>query len=189
MLGFDAVGRLALGQLPPAATPVSITWFEPLAEPVRTRPRLKAGQVPFLAFDPQPFVSFGWFGALSIPALRTRPALRPPQYPAFVIDTAVIPIGRMNPWFAPLSEPVRKRSGLDAARQQFLASPSRLLPTPSITGTLNAIESGDVFTGGGREWNRVASGEVGIIERGFTGTEIGVSVTPISRASVSIVIL
>lgn len=169
MLGFDAVGRLALGQLP-QATPPLFSWFAPLSEPVRVRPGLAPAQQQFSAFNPQPFVPFSWFEPLAEP-VRKLPAL----------NAAQVPFTTFNPqpfvphdWYVPLSEPVRKRQGLDAARQQFLAAPSRLLPNPNVTGTLSAVESGDLFTGGGREWNRVVSGETGIIEQRFTGAETGV---------------
>lgn len=154
---------------------VSFSWFEPLSEPVRAVPRSPAAMAPFHFWQPapSPFVATGWFVPLSEPA-RTRPGLMPGQQQFSAADTTVIPTGRLTPWFVPLSEPARRLSGLDAARQQFLAAPSRLLPNPTITGILNAVESGDLFTGGGREWNRVISGEVGAIEQRFTGAETGV---------------
>lgn len=246
MLGFDAVGKLALGQLPSASTPVAIGWYAPLTTPVRAVPRLRASQQQFFAFYPTPLVSFSWFSGLSEPPrfraglkppqqqfhafyptplvsfswfealaepvrklprspaamapfhfmqpmpspfvatgwfmalaepVRSRPALPPPHNPVFTIDTTPVPTTKIMPWFALLSEPVRFREGLAAARQQFLATPSRLLPTPTVIGRLDAIETKDVFTGGARAWNRVTEGEVGVIEQSFTGAEVGAIVT------------
>lgn len=42
--------------------------------------------------------------------------------------------------------------------------PPRLLPTPTITGTMAATEQGDIFTAGGTTFNQISSADVGIIE-------------------------
>src|SRR5882724_327241 len=55
---------------------VSFSWFEPLSEPVRQRPRSPAALYPSFFFQPEPspFVATGWFVPLSKP-VRTQPAL------------------------------------------------------------------------------------------------------------------
>lgn len=183
--GFDAVGRPVVGQISePSGTP-PMSWFVPLSEPVQ-RPRFKAGeQQAFVAPPFPPIVPHDWFVPLSEP-VRKKPGLNPGQVQSFAIDTDVIPVSRIN-WFMPLSEPVRQLQGLNAARQQFLAAPSRLLPNPNIMGTLTAVEQGDLFTGGGRLWNRVVTGEAGIIEQNLAGAEIGASVTLPSVGASSII--
>ncbi|MGJ4888994.1 hypothetical protein ACQR1Y_12410 [Bradyrhizobium sp. HKCCYLRH3099] len=182
--GASPVGKQVLGQISDA-TPVSMSWFVPLSEPARTRPGPRAAAQGAFFFAPLPLVSFGWMAPLSEPP-RARPKIAA-QVPFMVTDTTPIPVSRIN-WFMPLSEPVRKRQGLDAARQMFLATPSRLLPTPTVTGRLDAKETKDVFTGGARAWNRVASGEVGTIEKAFTGAEVGVQSAGAVTAKVSIIV-
>jgi hypothetical protein len=86
------------------------------------------------------------------------------QFAAFY-PTPVVPFS----WFEPLSEPVRVPARLMPSEQQFSAAPPRLLPNPNITGTLAAIETKDLFPGGGMRFNAPRSGEVGVIETTFTG--------------------
>ncbi len=175
MLGFGATGQFAIGEVGPSTAEIITLdkWFQALSQPVRFLPGLRASQQQaFVPPDLFPFVPFSWFNGLSIPALRYRPQLSAGQQQFLAFQPAPSPFVATG-WFMALSEPARKLQGLDAARQQFLASPSRLLPNPNITGVLHAVESGDLFTGGGRSWNRVVSGETGIIEQRFTGAEIG----------------
>lgn len=153
---------------------VPFFWFEALSEPaVKNRRGLKASQQQFLAFDPQPFVSFGWFGQLTEPSRKKR-GLPAALQQSFATDPTVIPISRMMPWFVPLSEPPRFKPGLRAALQQALAWPPRVLPPPTVTATMSANETPDSFLGGASFWNRIISGEVGVIEYSFTGGEIGI---------------
>ena len=224
MLGFGAVGRFALGQLPTAQSQVLFSWFAPLSEPVRQKRGLLAAEQQFSALAPNPVVSFSWFDALSEPQ-RQRPRSAASLYPAFFFQPAPSPFVATG-WFSALSEPVRYRAGLRPAAQQFTAyisnpttvtpfawfaalsepvrflkglaprlqqfftGPNQLRPTPTATGVLAAIETKDVFLGGVEEFNRVVSGEVGIIEASFTGAQIGVSKVPaITSARISISIL
>lgn len=225
MLGFDAVGRLALGQLPRAQSQVLFSWFAPLGEPVRNRPGLVAAAQQFSALiDPFPFVSFSWFQQLSIPSKRTLPGPSPSQQLFLAFHPAPSPFVatgwfealsepvrflpglkppqqqflayRDNPttvtpfaWFAPLGEPMRFLPGLKAARQQFLAAPSQLRPNPRTSGILNALETKDTMVAGGSIWNRVTSGEIGIIENAQATAEIGVSANRITSARISISII
>ena len=212
MLGFDAVGRFALGQLPRAQsqilfswfaplsepartrlglaaakqqfaalapTPplVSFSWFEPLAEPVRVRPRSPAALYPnfFWQPAPSPFVATGWFEALSEPA-RTLPGLRPSQQQFLAYQSNPVTVTPFA-WFAPLAEPVRSLLGLKAGEQQFFAAPSQLRPTPTTTGVWLSLETPDVFLGGASVWNRITSGEMGIVPAKGPQAETGVSQT------------
>lgn len=226
MLGHGATGQFAIGQAGAgAAETITVDkWYEPLSIPVRFLPGLLASQKQFAALPgPVPFVSFGWFQALSQPPVLTKPGLLPsqqqftalnplprvsfswfealsepprfrPGLPAalqqfFTTDLSVIPLHELMEWFVALSEPPRFRPGLLPALQQFYAAPPQLRPNANITGVLAAIETKDTMLSGGRVFNAVISGEVGIIEQAFTGAQIGVSVPVIVRGRVAITIV
>ena len=111
---------------------VSFSWFAPLSEPVRQRPRSPAALYPSFFFQPapSPFVATGWFAPLSEP-VRTKPALRAAQQPftAYVPNpTTVTPFA----WFAPLSEPVRIKPALARALQQFFATDPSVIPLTKL---------------------------------------------------------
>lgn len=174
----------------PAPSPfVATGWFEALSEPVRKKPGLTAAAQPFAAWQPapSPFVATGWFEALSEP-VRQRPRSPATLFPSFFFQPSPSPFAPTG-WYMPLSEPVRFKSGLNAARQQFLASPSRLLPTPTITGIFNVLETKDTLLSGGSFWNRVISGEIGVLGPAMPSAQIGVSVPVIYGARVAITIL
>ena len=210
MPGLDAVGRPVVGQISnSAATQVPIGWLTALSEPVRKRPRLPEGRQQFLAFNPQPFVSFGWMEPLTEPTRKKRGT--PPQVqPFFAMQPAPSPFVatgwyaplstpvRVKPrspaalspfafwqpapspfvatgWFAPMSEPLHAKAGLHAARQQFLAAPSRLLPTPTSFGVLDATETPDTMLAGAMLFNRPTDAEIGVINTTPQPAEIGVS--------------
>ncbi len=161
---------------------VSFSWFQPLSDPpVRVKSALRAGLQQVLAFDPVPFVSFGWFAQLSEPPRKKR-SLAVQQVP-FTTDSQVIPTTMLMPWFAPLSEPPRFKPGLRAGLQQVLAWPPRVLPTPTVTGVMSANETPDDFLGGLQAFNRVISGEIGVIVNNFTGAQIGVSAASPSQGA------
>ena len=139
-------------------------WHKPLSEPARFLPGLKASEHQFLAFHPFPLpdISIPWFVALSEP-VRFLPGL-PVSLQQF-LSFCPLPLPNITiPWFMALSEPVRFLPGLPAALQQFLATPSRFLPNPSIIGTMNVTELGDIFFAGASVFNRPITGEVGLIE-------------------------
>lgn len=167
---------------------VSFSWFEPLTEPVRTRPRSPAALAPFHFWQPapSPFVATGWFAPLSEP-VRSRPGLKPPQQQFFTIDTSVIPLSKLMEWFSAFSEPVRFKIGLGPQQQQFLAAPTQLRPNPATTGILSALETKDAFLAGTAVWDRVISGEIGVIELSFTGSEIGVIERAVSAGTSGVV--
>lgn len=83
------------------------------------------------------------------------------------------PFGDQIAWLMPLSQPVRSRPGLAAARQQFLAAPPRLLPTPALFGVLNATETKDTMLAGASLWNRIADAEIGVINTTPQPAEVG----------------
>lgn len=193
MLGHGATGQFAIGQVSAAETITPDKWYIALSEPPRFLPRLRPGLQQFLAFDPQPFVPFGWFSGLSIPSVRTRRGLPAALQQAFAADTTVIPTSKLIEWFAPLSEPVRKLSGLLAALQQFFTAPSQLRPNPTTTAVLDALETKDVFLAGVSVFNAPASAEIGVVDTTFFAAEIGVIQTSttgtITSVSISISII
>lgn len=132
MLGFDAVGKLALGQLPTAATPVSITWFSPLTIPVRVKQSLIPGANQFIAFEPLPRVSFSWFNWLGEP-VRIKPGLRA----ASQSYTVLLPFPVVSfSWFGALSEPKRDKPINPAAYRPNLWM--QMAPSPFVaTGWYN----------------------------------------------------
>lgn len=74
----------------------------------------------------------------------------------------------MDKWYRPLSEPPRflrgVLPGMRPSLQQFFAGPPRLLPTPSITATMAAVESGDLTSMTVLISQSVATAKVGIVE-------------------------
>jgi hypothetical protein len=184
MPGFGGIGELAIGQSP--STAVALDWFQPLSIPVRQKPGLLPSEMQFAATPSfPPIVPFGWFAPLSEP-VRTKPGLRPGQQQFTSFNPQpFVPFS----WFEPLSEPVRFLPGLAASRQQFEARPPQLRPTPTTFGTLSATETKDIFLAGVASWQRVTSGEAGIVQNAFSGGEIGVGVAPITKASVAITII
>lgn len=173
--------------LQPAPSPfVATGWFSPLSEPVRLKPGLRSSLQQSFTFNALPFVSFGWFGALSEP-VRLKPGLKASLQQFFTTDTTVIPTSKLIQWFAALSEPVRFKPGLRAPLQQFMAWPPQLRPTATTTAVLDATETKDTFLGAAQSWNRVISGEIGVIEKSFTGAEIGVLEQPYNPGGSGIV--
>jgi len=175
----------------PAPSPfVATGWFTPLSEPVRSKPALRTALQSFIAYVPNPatVTPFAWFRPLSEP-VRIKPALARALQPFFATDPSVIPLQKLMTWFAPLSEPVRIKPGLRAWLQQFFTGPPRLLPTPTVTGTLSARETKDVFLAGVSAFNPPASAEIGIVDTGFPVAEIGIATPAVASVSISIQII
>lgn len=140
-------------------------WFAHWREPVRFKGVFPG--VPTSAQlagfpSPQPFVSFGWFDKLNEPIVKQKIGLRAGSQP--------FQTGSPQPfvsfsWFRPQTElaPFPKK-GLAARLQQVLAAPPRLLPTPTITGRLNAIETGDSALFAGISFARPTTATIGVIE-------------------------
>jgi hypothetical protein len=182
MLGHGATGQFAIGQAAATAGEIITVdkWYQALSQPARSLPRSPAATAQFSIAPPfPPVVPFSWFAPLSEPPVKTLQGLRPSQQQFAAFN----PLPRVSfSWFAPLSEPPRKLPPLDAAKHQFLAAPSRLLPTPTTFGTLAAIETKDTFLGGARAWNRIVSGEIGIVAPAAPTAQIAVVTPPSTTA-------
>lgn len=159
--GLTPPQQMFLSTVPLFAT-VPFGWFEPLIDPIRFPPALRTGLQQFLAPSPNPYVTFSWMEALSEPSVKTKPGLRPASQMVLVYHPS--PIINIS-WWRPLAEPVIKtKLGLRASQQQFLAQPPRLLPTPTITGTLSAVEAGDSALFAGLSFARPTTAMIGVIE-------------------------
>lgn len=116
-------------------------WHEPWSEPVRIPLRTRPGAQPYLFFHPNPFVPFGWVYPYSEP-VRQKPGLLSALQQATTYDSELFPQpAELIQWFNNLSEPVRDlKVGLAVRLQMTLAAPERILPTPNVTVTIDAIE-------------------------------------------------
>lgn len=187
--GLQPAQQQFLAYVPNPTTLTPFAWFMPLSEPARSRQGIKSQQQPFLSFNPVPVVPFSWFSALSKPSIVARPGLRASQQQFLAFHPAPSPFVASG-WFEPLSDPiVRTRRGLKPAQQQFLAWPPRLLPTPTSTGTLSALETKDVFLAGTSIFNPAASAEIGIVDTGFLAAEIGIAAPAVASVSISVQII
>lgn len=61
-----------------------------------------------------------------------------------------------------------------AALQQAWVGPPRLLPAPSFTAVMRAIEQFDIMLAGGSIFSRPGSGEIGVLTAKRTTSEIGI---------------
>ncbi len=145
MLGFDAVGRFSLGQIPTAVAP-SIGWFSALSEPPRAPRRLNAGEQQFLAFAPLPLVSFSWFEGLAEP-VRKLPRSPAAMAPAFFFQPAPSPFVATG-WFEALSEPVRFRPGLPAYLQHVFSIDTSVIPLQELIEWFAALSEPVRFKSG-----------------------------------------
>jgi hypothetical protein len=120
-----ASGLAYVEAAPFAETVTESRWHQPWSEPVRVKPRLIDGAQQFLAPDPLPRVSFGWFNWLTEP-VRVKAALPVVEQRVFAFEpTPIISIA----WHLPFAEPVRVKPGLGVGAQQYLA----LQPWPDIS--------------------------------------------------------
>ena len=108
-------------------------WHYPWSEPVRIRALATAQQQAAIAPATSVFeiVTLDkWYWPLEQPV---RVALRAPWYQPFTIDTAAIPIQRMETWYQPLSEPSVKYQLRTPWYQPFTIDtaviPTKRLPT------------------------------------------------------------
>lgn len=159
----------------PAPSPfVATGWFEPLSEPPRKKRGLPASEQQFISWQPapSPFVATGWFEPLSEPT-RKLPR-NPSAYPPFSAWQPAPDPFVATGWFEPLSEPTRTLPGLKAALQQFIAWPPQLRPTPTVTVTMDAFETGDSMAASVQAWNVPASAEIGLVGAPGFAAEIAV---------------
>lgn len=172
MPGFGALGQWPLGD-GVGGTPFS--WYADLSQPQMRRAPLRPGAHQFLAFAPNPVVSFGWMEPLSEPQ-RHRQGLRADAQQAFAFQPSPSPFVATG-WYGWLSEPVRFPAGLKASLQQTTAWPPKLLPTPTITAVLDATETKDTMAAGVTLWNQPTTAEIGVVDTSAFGTEIGIQAT------------
>lgn len=140
-------------------------WFSSWREPVRFKGTFRGmptAEQPAAFPSPQPFVSFGWFDKLNDPIVKTKARLTTAAQVA--VFPSPLPFVSFS-WFRAQTElPPKPKIGLSARFQQFLAQPPRVLPTPTITGTLNAIETGDSMLFAGTSFGRPVNAMIGVIE-------------------------
>lgn len=140
-------------------------WINQWREPVRFKGVFRGmptGEQPAAFPSPQPFVSFGWFDKLNEPIVKQKVGLRAGSQRFHT--GSPLPFVSFS-WFRPQTElPPKPKIGLAARFQQFLAQPPRLLPTPTITGVLHAIETGDSALFAGTFFARPTTAMIGVIE-------------------------
>jgi hypothetical protein len=109
---------------PPIVTPPPVVtedeWHQPWSLPVRTKPGLRTGDQPFLAYGHfTPPISIGWLPPLSEPAKPKRSIFTGSQQ-ALAYGYFVPPISMG--WLPPLSEPPKPKTSIRTSAQQFLAA-------------------------------------------------------------------
>ena len=127
----------------PAPSPfVAYGWRQWLSEPVRLKPGIRVELQSFETQSadflphPQNFLE-GWFNWFSEPQ-RFKPLLIPADHPPPFYEPYP-PIFQTTDWYNWLSEPVRLKRGLSVTLQQTLAYHPRVIPTPNVTGIMNAF--------------------------------------------------
>jgi hypothetical protein len=130
MLGFDALGRLALGQLPGATAAATIfedSWHQPFnTDFVRRRPPYSAARQQFASYvEFAPFAE-QWteerfsYVSLSQPSQRRNPMHTGSQQFSALVEFAPFPEKvSADRWFVPFSEPVRFIRALPVSEQPF----------------------------------------------------------------------
>lgn len=94
-------------------------WHFPWSEPVRQKKGLAAHEQQFLAFNPQPFVSFSYYGWLTEP-VRLKKGIPAYEQQALAFNPQPFVTFGYYGW---LSEPVRLKKGLPAQLQTTEAGP------------------------------------------------------------------
>lgn len=137
MLGFDALGKLAIGQLPGGNSGASIfedSWHQPFPDAIRRLPPYRAATQPFsslveFAPFPETVSADKWFVPFSEPirfvtGARSRPAMHTgaQQFLIYVEAQPFPETVSADRWFVPFSEPVRFRPRLNTANQLFFVS-------------------------------------------------------------------
>lgn len=126
-LGFDALGRLALGQLPPAfaAAVNEDSWHQPFGtDIVRQRPPYNASRQQFASYvEAQPFLemvsSDRWFVPLSEPVRFRRTLTTSSQQFSSFVQFRFPETISADRWAQPLTEPSRPRKPMHTGAQQF----------------------------------------------------------------------
>ncbi len=165
-------------------------WYFAWTNPPKAKTSVSTANQQFIAFvkaAPFPEATFEskWHYAWSEP-VRVKPGLWAAHQVAqdyWNPDTPPTPIVTTIGWFSPLAELPRPKPGLATQYQWSFTAPARVLPTPNITGILNAIETADVAQFGGIIFNPPFGALVGIIEDAVPNTP---SSPVVSLASVSV---
>ena len=134
LLGFDALGRLALGQIPAALTDIITnedSWHVPFPDRIRKRRPMHTGSQQFASYvQIAPFservLADKWFTPFSEP-VRTRRGVgrRKSMHTGAQQFAAYVQIAPFNErvladkWFTPFSEPTRFRRRMPTAHQWF----------------------------------------------------------------------
>lgn len=127
MMGFGALGQLALAEVDEGAASISIYGIAyDLSQPVQVRARLIPGAQPAFLFQPTPIISIGWYAPMAEPKrfVKALPVADQPFYQAEPEPEEL----DVEAWFARLSEPKRFPARLLAGTQPFYL----FQPTPII---------------------------------------------------------
>jgi hypothetical protein len=130
VLGFDALGKLALGQLPGVAAGATVfegSWHQPFIDRIRQRTPYAAARQQFESYvEASPFpgqftpADVPLWPQLSQPSLRRKPLpIGDHQFASFVEFAPFAERVTADRWFVPFSEPVRFRPKLITANQKF----------------------------------------------------------------------
>lgn len=143
-------------------------WINQWREPLRFKGIFRGmptGAQQAIAPSPQPFVSFGWFAKLDEPIVKKKIGLR--EGSQRFHTGSPLPFVSFG-WFRPQTElPPLPKVGLSARLQMFLARPPRVLPTPTISGSMSAIEQGDTALFGMFHFGTPVEARVGVIELAY----------------------
>lgn len=164
-------------------------WHQPWSEPVRVKPRLHAALNPYYFAEPLSLTNVAtkiWHQPLSEP-VRVKPRLHAalnPYYFAEPFSLTGVETKIEAKWHYAWSEPVRLsfRKSINTASQKAYFAPDRLLPTPQVTGTMNAAETNnDIFDAAVNVYTPIPgsniTSNVGIIEQAIGGKPASVDET------------
>jgi hypothetical protein len=141
MLGFGALGQLALGEATnsPATTVFEGSWTFPWSDPVKIKPGVLASNQAFFFYQPAPPIIFSpnWFQAWSEPSVKTgiSPRLAIALAASGLFSPVIGPIAPgpnyESAWHYRWSEPVRLKPGLRTEYQKFESQDTLFIPPPA----------------------------------------------------------
>lgn len=138
MLGFSAVGQLALGEVPRFPVATVAAWGCRFSEPTRRKWTPARTDTGFVRTNPYPQITIGWYRNLTDPTRRSRRPTGPATSWAAQSFFPYTTIG----WIYPYSNPVRVLPRLRDGLQQTSAL---TFPTPyRLSGALIATEQRDI---------------------------------------------
>lgn len=173
--------NLAWSTFTPAGETITLDkWYAAWREPVRQKVSLHADLQQALAFVkaapfPEAVFESKWHQPWSEP-VRRLPPLRTASETAmvpFTLPYAIVSFG----WYTPQTElPPRQKPGLGSQYQQaFTTDSNPVLHVADITGILSALETKDIFLGGGFLFAAPFRVLTGVIEKKFTGGLSGIT--------------